>query len=132
MENPERLRPYIDEFFEKIFLTDSVLLYTPSQVALAATLHAASRASANLDNYVTDILFSKEHLGSIIEAVRSKYIPSHLCYFIFCTIRFNIICIIEIRSMAKCVESPSREVIRPLEKKLEKCRNQENNPDSEM
>lgn len=34
--------------------------------------------------------------------------------------------------MAKCVESPSREVIRALEKKLDKCRNQENNPDSEM
>lgn len=40
--------------------------------------------------------------------------------------------IIEIRSMAKCVESPSREVVKALEKKLEKCRNQENNPDSEM
>lgn len=40
--------------------------------------------------------------------------------------------LVEIRSMAKCVESPSREVIRALEKKLDKCRNQENNPDSEM
>lgn len=38
----------------------------------------------------------------------------------------------EIRSMAKCVEPPSREVVRALEKKLDKCRNQENNPDSEM
>lgn len=34
--------------------------------------------------------------------------------------------------MAKCVESPSREVVKALEKKLDKCRNQENNPDSEM
>lgn len=82
MENPERLRPYIDEFLERVFLTDSVLLYTPSQVALAATLHAASRASANLDNYVTDILFSQEHLVCIIEAVRSKYILFDLCYFV--------------------------------------------------
>lgn len=40
--------------------------------------------------------------------------------------------LIEIRSMAKCVEPPSREVIKALEKKLDKCRNQENNPDSEM
>lgn len=39
---------------------------------------------------------------------------------------------IEIRSMAKCVEPPSREVVKALEKKLDKCRNQENNPDSEM
>ena len=34
--------------------------------------------------------------------------------------------------MAKCIEPLSREVIKTLEKKLEKCRNQENNPDSEM
>lgn len=40
--------------------------------------------------------------------------------------------LIEIRSMAKCVEPPSREVVKALEKKLDKCRNQENNPDSEM
>lgn len=74
LENPEKLRQHIDEFLERVFLTDSVLLYAPSQVALAATLHAASRASANLDNYVTDTLFSREQLGGIIEAVRSKYI----------------------------------------------------------
>lgn len=83
MENPERLRPYIDEFLERVFLTDSVLLYTPSQVALAATLHAASRASANLDNYVTDILFSQEHLVCIIEAVRSKYILFDLYFSVY-------------------------------------------------
>ncbi|XP_043682501.1 cyclin-H [Vespula pensylvanica] len=108
LENPEKLRPHIDEFLERVFLTDSVLLYAPSQVALAATLHAASRASANLDNYVTDILFPSEQLGGIIEAVR------------------------KIRSMAKCVEPPSRDVVRAIEKKLDKCRNQENNPDSEI
>ncbi|KYQ52918.1 Cyclin-H, partial [Trachymyrmex zeteki] len=108
LENPEKLRQHIDEFLERVFLTDSVLLYAPSQVALAATLHAASRASANLDNYVTDILFSREQLGGIIEAVR------------------------KIRSMAKCVEPPSREAVKALEKKLDKCRNQENNPDSEI
>lgn len=34
--------------------------------------------------------------------------------------------------MAKCVEPPSREVVKALEKKLDKCRNQENNPDNEM
>lgn len=34
--------------------------------------------------------------------------------------------------MAKCVEPPSRDVVRTIEKKLDKCRNQENNPDSEI
>ncbi|XP_012251872.2 cyclin-H [Athalia rosae] len=108
LENPEKLRPHIEEFLERVFLTDSILLYAPSQIALAATLHAASRAAANLDNYVTDTLFSRDHLPGIIEAVR------------------------KIRSMAKCVEPPSREIVRSLEKKLDKCRNQENNPDSEI
>lgn len=34
--------------------------------------------------------------------------------------------------MAKTVESISKDVVKVLEKKLEKCRNQDNNPDSEM
>ncbi|KAK0093944.1 hypothetical protein PV326_012293 [Microctonus aethiopoides] len=108
LDNPERLRPHIDDFLEKVFLTDSVLLYAPSQIALAAILHAASKISANLDNYVTDILFSREHLAGIIEAVR------------------------KIRSMAKSIDIPNKEVVKALEKKLDKCRNQENNPDSEI
>lgn len=134
LENPEKLRPYIDEFLERAFLTDSVLLYAPSQVALAATLHAASKASASLDNYVTDILFSREQLGGIIEAVRSKY----NLYIIWIWIFFYDISYLylkihtEMRSMAKSVEPPSRDLIRALEKKLDKCRNQENNPDSDM
>lgn len=74
LENPEKLRAHIDDFLEKVFLTDSVLLYAPSQIALAAVLHSASKCSANLDNYVTDVLFSRDHLTGIIEAVRSKLI----------------------------------------------------------
>lgn len=34
--------------------------------------------------------------------------------------------------MAKSIEIPNKEIVKALEKKLEKCRNQENNPDSEM
>ena len=53
-------------------------IYSPSQIALAAIIHAASKAGQNLDSYVTDVLFAtedgsdNEHLGVIIEAVRSK------------------------------------------------------------
>lgn len=39
---------------------------------------------------------------------------------------------IEIRTMAKGSDIPSKEIVKALEKKLDKCRNQENNPDSEM
>lgn len=34
--------------------------------------------------------------------------------------------------MVKAYELPSKEKVRLIEKKLEKCRNQENNPDSQM
>lgn len=111
LSNPERLRPGIDEFLEKTILTDACLLYAPSQIALAAVLHAASKEQENLDSYVTDTLFKDagdDKLGILIEAVR------------------------KIRSMVKAVEIPPRDRVKLLEKKLEKCRNQENNPDSEI
>ncbi|XP_004925786.1 cyclin-H [Bombyx mori] len=111
LANPERLRSGIDEFLEKVFLTDACLLYAPSQIALAAVLHAASKEQENLDSYVTDILFrdaGRDKLAILIEAVR------------------------KIRSLVKMVEAPARERVRLIEKKLDKCRNQENNPDSEI
>lgn len=72
--SPDRLRGGIEEFLEKTFLTDACLLYSPSQLALAAVLHAASKEQENLDSYVTDALFNsaKDKLMVLIEAVRSK------------------------------------------------------------
>lgn len=111
LANPERLRGGIDEFLEKVFLTDACLLYAPSQIALAAVLHAASKEQENLDSYVTDMLFrdaGPDKLAVLIEAVR------------------------KIRSLVKMVEGPARERVRTIEKKLDRCRNQENNPVSEI
>lgn len=74
MPSPDRLRGSIDDFLDKSFLTDACLLYPPSQIALAAVLHAASKEQENLDSYVTDCLFadSSHKLKPLIEAVRSK------------------------------------------------------------
>ncbi|XP_026763690.2 cyclin-H [Galleria mellonella] len=111
LPNPERLRSGIDEFLEKVFLTDACLLYAPSQIALAAVLHSASKEQENLDSYVTEILFidaGPDKLAILIEAVR------------------------KIRSLVKMVENPVRERVKIIEKKLDRCRNQENNPDSEI
>ena len=36
------------------------MIYAPSQIALAAVIHAASRQKQNLDSYVTKILFSEQ------------------------------------------------------------------------
>lgn len=74
LANPERLRAGIDEFIDKVFLTDACLMFAPSQLALAAVLHAASKEQENLDNYVTQSLFvlTQDKLPLLIESVRSK------------------------------------------------------------
>ena len=74
MNNPDRLRPVIDEFLDKTFLTDACLIFSPSQIALAAVLHAASKEQENLDSYVTESLFStaKDKLPILIDSVRSE------------------------------------------------------------
>ncbi|XP_030372975.1 cyclin-H [Scaptodrosophila lebanonensis] len=110
MQNPERLRPHIDSFIDQTFFTDACLLHTPSQLGLAAVLHAASKEQENLDSYVTDLLFvsAREKLPGLIDAVR------------------------KIRIMVKQYQQPDRDRVKAIEKKLDKCRNQANNPDSEL
>ncbi|CAD7076797.1 unnamed protein product [Hermetia illucens] len=110
MANPERLRPGIDEFVDKTFLTDACLLYSPSQIALAAVLHAASKEQENLDSYVTESLFhsAQNKLPVLVEAVR------------------------KIRTMVRILDFPPKDRVKAIEKKLDKCRNQENNPDSQI
>ncbi|CAG9859840.1 unnamed protein product [Phyllotreta striolata] len=112
LHDPERLRQGTEHFLERSLLTDAILLYSPSQVALAAVLHAASKLQENLDSYVTDTLFGedgRDKLTDLIEAVRA------------------------IRSMVKMADStPDRNQQKILDKKLDKCRNPENNPDSEI
>lgn len=76
MNNPERLRPGIDEFLDKTFLSDACLIFAPSQIALAAVLHAASKEQENLDSYVTESLFdsAKDKLPILIDSVRSEFL----------------------------------------------------------
>lgn len=77
MNNPERLRPGTEDFLDRVFFTDVCLLYAPSQIALAAILHAASKVQENLDSYVTETLFGvdgQNRLADLIEAVRSNFI----------------------------------------------------------
>lgn len=72
--DPERLRPGIDEFLEQVFYTDAILIYSPSQISLAAIIHSASTSKENVDEYITKILFSEDQkrLLNLIEAVKSK------------------------------------------------------------
>lgn len=110
LRDPERLRPHVEEFLERVNLTDAIILYTPGQIALAAVTTAVSRLGENLDQYVTDILFpndQRQHLKVLIDAVR------------------------KIKKMVKNAEPPASDTVRrEIEGKLEKCRNQQNNPNS--
>ncbi|EDW73070.1 uncharacterized protein Dwil_GK16840 [Drosophila willistoni] len=110
MQNPERLRPHIDSFIDATFYTDACLLHTPSQIGLAAVLHAASKEQENLDSYVTELLFvaARDKLPALIDAVR------------------------KIRIMVKQYQPPDRDQVKAIEKKLDRCRNQANNPVSEL
>lgn len=75
LHEPERLRAGTEHFLERTLLTDAILLYSPSQVALAAILYAASKIQENLDSYVTETLFGEDGRGKLedlIEAVRGE------------------------------------------------------------
>jgi len=110
MSDPDRMRTHIDSFIDKLLFTDACLLFAPSQLALAAVLHSASQIKENLDSYVTDLLLGdtgSEHLKDLIEVVRR-------------------IRILHVRTADDHTKELSR-----ISKKLDKCRNQENNPFSE-
>jgi len=110
MSDPDRMRTHIDSFIDKLLFTDACLLFAPSQLALAAVLHSASQIKENLDSYVTDLLLGEtgsEHLKDLIEVVR----------------RIRILHV-------RIADDHTKELSR-ISKKLDKCRNQENNPFSE-
>nr|CAG4650240.1 EOG090X080D [Sida crystallina] len=110
LRDAERLRPGIDEFLEKVFYTDAILVYSPSQIALASIIHSASTLKENVDEYITRTLFGDDgkYLHNLVEAVK------------------------KIRVMVRSVEMPPRETIKVLERKLDACRNQDNNTDGSM
>lgn len=73
--NPERLRPAVEDALDKLYLTDACLLFSPSQIALAAILHAVSKLQENLDSFVTEVLLGpahQEHIVHIIGIIRRK------------------------------------------------------------
>lgn len=110
IDDPEKLRPVADEFLDKSLHTDVCLIFAPSQIALAALLHSASRHGYNLVSYAANKLLAaggKEHLMKTIEHVK------------------------RIKYMVKNSEMLDRDEVKQIESKLELCRNQENNPYSE-
>ena len=48
----ESWRSEIDQFLGRVYLTNSILIYSPSQIALAAIIHTASKLQENVDKVV--------------------------------------------------------------------------------
>jgi len=101
----DSFRPEIQSFLDSVFLTDACMIYAPSQVALAS----ASRQKQNLDSYVTESLFGEQGEKAILHIIT---------------------CVRNIRVMVKNIPDPTPN-IKTLCTRLEQCRNQENNPDSQ-
>ena len=137
LHDPERLRKEIEDFLEKVFFTDAILIYSPSQIALAAIIHSASTSKENVDHYITQILFGddEKYLLNLIEAVKSKIFSLNFLTSIVKRVKWvlSIYKFVwfysEIRVMVRGFEPPHRDIPKTLEKKLEGCRNPENNSD---
>ena len=58
----DSFRPEIESFLDSVFLTDACMIYAPSQIALAAIIHAASRQKQNLDRWsvLSDVTFAND------------------------------------------------------------------------
>ncbi|OXB82617.1 UNVERIFIED_CONTAM: hypothetical protein H355_003912 [Colinus virginianus] len=104
LENPEVLRKTADDFLNRVALTDAYLLFTPSQIALAAILSSASRAGINVESYLSECFMLKENrtfLSKLLEGMKSM------------------------KNLIKKYELPRSEEIAALKQKLEKCHSPE-------
>ena len=103
--DPEKWRPLAEEFLRKALLTDVSLLYSPSQISLAALFNASKGA---LGSYIRESLGEHhQHVFSQIENIATMVTG-------------------QVKSTA------SKEQVKSLEQKLKGCRNPENNPDNKL
>lgn len=71
--NFERVQKIALEFVDRSLHTDVFLLYSPSQIALAAVLHSVHREGHNLDEYVLTVLLNdtpQEVMSKVIEQIK--------------------------------------------------------------
>lgn len=114
LSDPESCRSAIDAILDKTFLTDACLLLSPSQIALAAISFAFAEVAGGtdvdkLDHYIKSMLVEEDPEHSrLIDDMQEK-----------------------LWAMIKGIpDQPDKAKIRTIEKKLEGCRNQANNPES--
>lgn len=107
----ERLRKGAEEFLDKSLSTNASLIFAPSQIALAAILASAEADKVSLESYLTDVLLG----GAAPDEIKKTVYQLK-----------------RIRYMVSTQEPVQKEQVGQIQRKLEQCRNQENNPDSEV
>ncbi|XP_059167590.1 cyclin-H-like isoform X2 [Physella acuta] len=110
-QNFERIRKSAEEFIERSLQSDACLIFSPSQIALTAIRFGAAKEGIPIDKYIKEILLKsaseKEAENTMYQLRRVKFI-------------------------VKNTEQVPREQGQAVQKKLDQCRNQENNPDSDV
>lgn len=122
--DPEKLRPHIDHFIEMTFSTNACFLLSPSQIALSAVVYAASKVRVNLDGYVIHVSVER-HSPFLL-----RYLTNLLFVDRIQEIQYLQSVMSTLWTMVNSEVSPPKEKVKQIEKKLENCRNQSNNPDS--
>jgi len=76
LHDPERFRPEIEDFLEKIQFSDACFLYSPPQIALAAISYGAKKYKENMDGYLSEILLDTdpEKFGYVKEAIKNMFL----------------------------------------------------------
>ncbi|KAK3095486.1 hypothetical protein FSP39_015256 [Pinctada imbricata] len=108
VENVERYRKGADEFLDKTLSTDACLIFAPSQVALYRIFYTVG---------IRDILYISETLLKGHPKDEKKK----------CAYQVK-----KLKAMVKSLEPYQKNQMGVILKKLDYCRNQENNPESEM
>ncbi|GFN97433.1 cyclin-h [Plakobranchus ocellatus] len=111
IQNPEKLRKCADEFLDKSLLSDACLIFSPSQIALAAVKFGAAKEGISLDGYIRN---------KVLKTATEKEAENTLYQ------------LRRVKAIVKSFEQTTREQAQGVQKKLDRCRNQENNPDSEI
>uniref|UniRef100_A0A8C7U551 Cyclin H n=1 Tax=Oncorhynchus mykiss TaxID=8022 RepID=A0A8C7U551_ONCMY len=67
LENPESLRKSADDFLTRATLTDTGLLFPPSEIAMTAILNSASQAGLSMESYLTECMGLKEDKETLLK-----------------------------------------------------------------
>uniref|UniRef100_A0A8C7CAQ7 Cyclin H n=1 Tax=Oncorhynchus kisutch TaxID=8019 RepID=A0A8C7CAQ7_ONCKI len=67
LENPESLRKSADDFLTRATLTDTGLLFLPSEIAMTAILNSASQAGLSMESYLTECMGLKEDKETLLK-----------------------------------------------------------------